>query len=374
MSAFAFLDRFPFVARYWAVARDARRHPNPKNPRALTLSRWGWSNDSQEAAQAKAQGRLEAAFALAYSRWDAGEAPGMTGRQEQVREYGADDSADGYGPVPICEEIVSVREHGVITRNRYGALCLNTHQIAIADVDVQEHDPLWPSLVFGVLVMSGALWGAHALLWEMPACRDNWGPIVAACFLGSVVASTAFAAVLPGLYARLRLAGWMSSAWERIQTDVDRHLAGQPHVLYRTRQGFRILSLVERDWNGHLDWIAQVPHVDPLYLALCKRQRCTRVRLTAKPWRVGLLALEKTLSFWGNVQFDAHKRQMREHWVRDYDAACAQAREQGQAVARRARQEGSAPEGPVAELLAMHDAWCLVAPGQQPPKADTDLV
>ena len=112
------------IPRYWAEHRDTR---TVTGARQVTLSRFGWSSTSQEDAQTQAASRV----AEAWSRWDTGRKP--TRRESKVAYSGSDG-------LPIREEIIS--EHpeanAVVTRNGYGARCLNVQDILFANVDLGD--------------------------------------------------------------------------------------------------------------------------------------------------------------------------------------------------------------------------------------------
>jgi len=100
------------VPRYWAEARRQRR----KGRRQATVRRWGWSDDSPEAAQAHADARADEAL---EQLWQGDAIP----RVESRRPY---HGAEG---TPIREEIVARQGETIITRNSYGAQCLNTPDV-----------------------------------------------------------------------------------------------------------------------------------------------------------------------------------------------------------------------------------------------------
>ncbi|NDF01697.1 MAG: hypothetical protein EB034_26050, partial [Verrucomicrobia bacterium] len=97
------------IPRFWAEARAQHR----ERGKQVTVRRFGWSATSESEAQANAQARADEAL----ERLLAGEK--LDRREPKVAYNGAEG-------VPIREEIIA--EHGtdVITRNSYGALCLNT--------------------------------------------------------------------------------------------------------------------------------------------------------------------------------------------------------------------------------------------------------
>jgi hypothetical protein len=53
------------------------------------------------------------------------------------------------GGTPIREEVLERRDESVMTRNSYGAHCLNTENVAIADIDFppQKKPARFPHLV-----------------------------------------------------------------------------------------------------------------------------------------------------------------------------------------------------------------------------------
>ncbi len=114
------------IPQYWAQAR--LRHATGQRHGA-TVQRWGWSDHSQQEAdnhaQQRAQQALDAVLAAPTQRHlDAG-----FERMEWRGEYGLE------GGTPIREEVLERRDESVMTRNSYGAHCLNTENVAIADID-----------------------------------------------------------------------------------------------------------------------------------------------------------------------------------------------------------------------------------------------
>src|SRR5262245_45571689 len=97
------------VPQFWAEARIQQR----VEKRQVTVRRFGWSDESQADAQINADARAREALA----RILAGES---LPRRERKRPY------NGAQGVPIREEIVDRHGDVVLTRNSYGALCLNT--------------------------------------------------------------------------------------------------------------------------------------------------------------------------------------------------------------------------------------------------------
>src|SRR4051812_33231021 len=105
------------IPRYWAEARLEHREAD----RQITVRRFGWSDVSQADAQLQAENR--AAPALERLKW--GE---KQNKRELKRVY------NGSEGVPIREEVLPRHGETVVTRNSYGARCLNTPNVLFVDV------------------------------------------------------------------------------------------------------------------------------------------------------------------------------------------------------------------------------------------------
>ena len=130
------------VPRHWAEARLQHR----EGRRTVTVRRFGWSDESEAQAQAHAEARAREAL----DRVLAGEA--LPRNERRVAYNGADG-------MPIREEIVDRHGEAIVTRNGYGALCLNTPDLLFADIDFAPR----PS---SVLRRS----------WQISASRRCWMP------------------------------------------------------------------------------------------------------------------------------------------------------------------------------------------------------
>jgi len=249
------------VPEYWAEAREQVRH----NGRRITVRRYGWSDDSADAAQAHAEQRPREALEAIL----AGQ---QLPRREQRTNYGV-------AGVPIREQIVARHDDVVITRNSYGALCLNTPDVLFADVDLEER-PVGCSLLFGLLAVAAVSgFFAGVQLW-------NW-------MLGIALAVVAM--VLAGGFALRRKGaaddetGAEARALARIEAFSGKH--PDWHLrLYRTPAGLRLLAM-HRCFDPQSEDAAllfQAVGADRLYATMCKLQCCFRARLTAKPWRIGI--------------------------------------------------------------------------------------
>src|SRR5262245_4963295 len=107
------------VPTFWAEGRIQHRHAG----RQVTVRRFGWSDESQAEAQANADSRAREALDRI-----------LTGEKLPRREPKV--AYNGAQGVPIREEIVARHREIVLTRNSYGALCLNTPNVLFADVDL----------------------------------------------------------------------------------------------------------------------------------------------------------------------------------------------------------------------------------------------
>lgn len=205
---------------YWARAEKQ----GPEFP----VTCWGYSNESEEAARRMALERAEAAVAKLL-------AP-KTGNEP----------ADYYDADPLKERVIEEITHdgqvlAVVTRNAYGALVINTANVAFLDVDFTTKRR-----------------GAIVSIWKKLTGDDTDEPAEA---------------------ERLAAVQEVLAAWPE--------LGGR---IYRTANGFRIMitsaTLIPTD--AGVSELMQVLGVDELYRKLCLRQNCFRARLTPKPWRIGM--------------------------------------------------------------------------------------
>eukprot|EP01031_Cornospumella_fuschlensis_P034658 gene34658-41972_t len=203
------------VPEYWAEARIQKREAD----RQITLRRFGWSDLSQDDAQANANNRAQ----QAYDRIASGEK--LVRREPKVPYNGADG-------LPIREEILDRHGEAVITRNIYGAHCLNTPNVFFADVDFAFGRQIRVTCSAYLVLLAAAIgYGIVDGSW-----RTGIFAVIAAAFLGSVVAD-----LLYDLSKRV-LGGAEQRAYRRVtkfaQAHPDWHLR-----LYRTPAGFRILVM-----------------------------------------------------------------------------------------------------------------------------------
>jgi hypothetical protein len=320
------------VAQYWAEARQQHRAAGKQ----ITVRRFGWSDTSETAAQVHAEQRV----AQAMMRLQAGS---KEPRRERKMPY---NGADG---MPIREEIVGRHGSAVITRNSYGARCLNTPDVLFADID------LTPPVA-----------GAQA--WRL-----FWVLVAIAVVMGVLARSILLTAAL-GLLAAL-LSGPLAIRWKQraiaarggaehlALTRVDEFMAKHPEWgarLYRTPAGFRLLA-THRTFSPGEPAVGRAFSdlgADPLFALMCARQNCFRARVSPKPWRMGFSdRLRPRPGVW---PIAVDKLPMRQQWVEAYEAAATSF-----AACRFIKAMGAAMvHGDVLATQQLHDQLC---------RADTSL-
>ncbi len=280
------------VPSYWAEARRQLR----RGKRQITVRRWGWSDTSEADAQSMAESRVDDALTQAQT-------DDTVERRERKVAY---NGADG---VPIREEVLARHGDTVITRNAYGARCLNTPNVLFADVDFDHALPRGLYLV-AICVLAAVV--PLPALWLL----GSWGWLA----IGLVVALGAvpLAKLLHGVNV-VRQGGPHTIATTRLQAFVQANPTWAVRV-YRTPAGLRLLATqgpVEPD-SAQAQVFFNAVGADPLYVRMCKNQHCFRARLTGKPWRMGI---EKHLRPRPGVwPVSADRLPERQAWVTHYDA------------------------------------------------------
>jgi hypothetical protein len=246
------------VPQFWAESRLRDR----VGGRQVTVRRFGWSDASEADAHRHAAERA----AEAMARIRAGE---PVPRRERKLVYG------GAAGLPIREEIVGREGAAVLTRNGYGAVCLNTPNVLFADIDFEP--PLPPGLLWYVAAV------AVAVLVAVAAAVAGWLQLLVMGALVWLLVGRGWP--VAGL---VRRAGEFQ-AW----TAIDRFVARHPdwHLrVYRTPAGVRVLA-VHRTFDPHEPEVAEcfdALAVDPVYAQMCRLQSCFRARVSPKPWRIGI--------------------------------------------------------------------------------------
>lgn len=277
------------VPEYWAEARREVRH----NRRQLIVRRFGWSDDSVAAAQAHADARAqEALHAIAAGQ--------SLPRQERRTNYGVEG-------VPIREQIVERHGDIVITRNSYGALCLNTPDVLFADID---HRPAPSGCVLPTL-LACVLWAGVAI-----AAGNAWNWVVGVTAASAVLIAVN-AVVLAVKNANHRDAQLEARALARVEQFIRQHPDWHLRA-YRTPAGLRLLAM-HATFSAHdpvVQRLFEALQTDALYARMCRLQHCFRARLTPKPWRVGMRRrIRPPVAAWSAEQAFLPGRLQ---WIADY--------------------------------------------------------
>lgn len=246
---------------------------------------------------------------------------------------------NGAEGVPIREEVLARHGETVITRNAYGARCLNTASALFADIDFApaSHGRHTLAVIALMTVLSVA---------AGVALGGRWG---FALWLLSLALAHPLVAGLHRL-ALLAQGGYEGRATRRI----DRFLAEHPAWnlrIYRTPGGLRLLA-THTTFDATSAEVAEffrAVGADPRYARMCRHQRCFRARLSAKPWRVGISGhLRPRPGVW---PVDPSRLHLREQWVASYEQTAA-----GFAACRYEASQGSGVVHPALhEVIALHD-------------------
>jgi hypothetical protein len=252
------------VPQFWAEARVRA----DRGGRPVRVRRFGWSDTSQTEAQANADARA----AEAVRRLQAGE---FVEPSEPKVPY------NGAAGVPIREEIVARHGESVVTRNSYGARCLNSPNALFADVDFPGAAPSPVGCVLVVLLLSagaGVAWlGESRTLALVLACAAAALAVPAAALI---------------VYARQER---RTDPVETARGRITRFLADHPDWavrVYRTPAGLRLLATHRPFEPGEpvvVEFFRAVG-TDPMYVRMCLNQQCFRARVSPKPWRIGIEA------------------------------------------------------------------------------------
>lgn len=267
------------IPRHWARASEGG------------LTCLGWSDVSGSEAERTARERLGRLLAL-------GDRP-------------VPGDWDYYPVAPVKEEILETRRlpgvTAVVTRNRAGALVLNTDQVAFVDVDLGAR--------------SGSLLGAIGRLFKKPSGPDP-------------AESSALA----------RARAWAEENRARLRA-------------YRTARGLRLLRMDRAvDPTGEeCQRLFAALGADPQYARLCRLQESFRARLTPKPGRVGCRTAPGS-----HPRTDVATQAAFQEWLARYEQACA-----GHAVCSFLGEYGPAPAVAAAQaVVALHDPRCARAEGK----------
>ncbi|MGY5765739.1 hypothetical protein ACXET9_11110 [Brachybacterium sp. DNPG3] len=348
------------LPRYWARHREV---VTTSEGDRLDLTMSGCSSISVEDAQRDADERFRRIVAEGGPR-----------RWTKDREY----YPDRRQPEELLEEIRD--EDGALvaalTRNRYGAVVLNTDAVLITDIDLPgeprrtppagdrtpvaarpERRPGLLNRLFGGGQAANPATSRHAGEDEINSGGELFG---GSLFRGDaddgftptrVRTTTRGIPVVddadPDAFG-LRGEGDRGAAHDRILERLGRFSATRPDLgvrVYRTRNGFRMLAsgtALGPDSAGAQALMEEVGS-DELYVLLCRVHDSYRARLTPKPWRVGMPPCP------GAGPWMAEHRSYRQ-WVTQYVTAS-----EGTAVCRLVGESGPAASPLEQRIIALHD-------------------
>lgn len=314
------------IPKYWAEGKARKR----TQERQVTIRRFGWSDVSHDEAQAMADARAQEALEIVFSGTE-------LDRSEPKVPY---NGADG---VPIREEIVSEQGSSVITRNSYGARCLNTPNVFFADVDLEDHEPGWMKWLGVLIIVAGSV-----VTWRVTGDSRIGIPVLIALLI-----------LVPWTLGKVSKAVMTSGggprkvAMDRIRAFAASHPDWNLHV-YETPAGFRLLALHDLfDPSSESVAIAfKQLGTDRQYAWMCLRQQCFRARLSPKPWRIGITTrLRPRPGVWPVAPQHLPARRQ---WIASYEK-----RSESFAACRFIEQLGStAIHADAAAVRDLHDAAC----------------
>lgn len=283
------------IPDYWAEARVQR--PRKKGDSQVTVRRFGWSLTSQAEAEQMAQARADAALKA------------ILGGKKLLRRSEPKVPYNGAEGVPIREEVLTRDGETVITRNSYGAHCLNTPNVLFADIDY-ETEPRVRYIVGHFLLLM--LLGAALAGWNR-----SFALVLLAAF-GTLVFGYPFAVLTQRVLLSVR-GGPIKLARKRLDAFFAKHRDWHAR-LYQTPNGLRVLVLhrtFKPDEPAVKEFFSALG-VDPLYAKMCFNQQCFRARVSPKPWRMGLAAhLRPRPGVW---PVKPEHRALRNGWIEEYEA------------------------------------------------------
>lgn len=255
------------IPQFWA---EARLVGDVKGKRRV-VRRFGWSDRDDETAQKHADERAAAALRALQAGQD-------VPRREAKLAYGE-------GGLPIREQVMVRRGDLVVTRNAYGARCLNEPDVLFADVDRQPRLPRWLEFAFRDLLFHCA-WIGITTAVAMFAVKSR----LLGC--SALAATVVVPLLLLGLRETLRHRPQNVARGDAaLLARIARVVAAMPDAraaVYDTPNGFRVLLLHTTfdPASEATQQLLQALGTDPAYAQMCALQRCFRARLSGKPWRL----------------------------------------------------------------------------------------
>lgn len=283
------------VPEFWSESKIHTQF----NGRKLTIKRFGWSDISESDAQAHAESRVQEAL----------ETLKQTGSVRYVDHKVAYNGAEG---IPIREEIIERHDDIVISRNAYGALCLNTPDVMFADIDLKETPSSKLSTFVFFLLIALSL-----LAWLITQSTL----VLIASIVVSIIFSGSLTQIINRFFNSLK-GGLEQEAMKRFETISEQN----PHChmrIYRTTMGYRILfmeDVYDPASEKSLSILADLKS-DKLYVQMCRNQNCYRARVSPKPWRIGLDRIRPRPGIW---PVNSERLSERVNWVEQYNQTIKQ--------------------------------------------------
>lgn len=317
------------IPRYWAEAKTKMKFEG----RQYTIKRFGWSDQNLEAAQQHAEQRVA-------------EATEQLKKDKEIRRLDHKVAYNGADGLPIREEIIAQQDDVIITRNSYGALCLNTPDVLFADVDLIHHpSSKLATIVFFTLLSLSGLCAIYLSSWWI----FGFGCVIT-LFVTGLISKWLF-------HIQSKFTGTPAQrALGKIRHFSQQHPDWHLRV-YRTPNGYRILVMHQTfDPRGEqAQNLFQAISTDSCYVLMCKNQNCFRARISPKPWRIGVERLRQ-----GIWPIQQERIAQRADWVQNY-----QQHAQNYASCRFVEQFGHQLSHPKAKRVQLlHDQYC---------KSDTQL-
>ena len=309
------------VPEFWAEAR--KRHRDKE--RQVTVRRFGWSNRDLAEAQSMAEARATEAL----ERILAGDK--LNRREPKVAYNGADG-------VPIREEVLRRLGQLVITRNSYGAHCLNTPDALFADIDFASGPGCGTLMVASLLLLVLSV-ASCAVVGLLPI-------LIYACV---ILCMLLYYDRVWKAWIKLR-GGHQAIARGRIDRFLDRHSDWNLR-LYETPAGLRLMATHKTfdPTSAQVQEFFSAVRVDSCYQRMCVRQRCFRARLTAKPWRIGIAAHMRPRP--GVWPVAPERKAARDAWIQTYEQTA-----QSYAACRFIMALGSGQTDPqLRDVIELHD-------------------
>ena len=288
------------IPKYWAEAHSEIKI----NERNQTYRRFGWSNLSNEDAQLAAKKRVDEAVTLAQAG-------------ENVRRIDHKVAYNGAEGLPIREEVIRTFDEVVISRNSYGALCLNTPDVVFADIDIIENSFRTKLFPIYILLLLGAIFFGVSDGLKSVGFFTCTGTLMALFFLE----------MLYRCFSTLFLPSAEERALNKIRKFSKKNQDWRLRI-YRTPHGYRVMvmhtcfSANDEEVYRFFDAVG----TDPYYVKMCQNRQCFRARVSPKPWRMHMDRIASGSGVW---PVKPERLKARQQWVRQYEhetrkfSACA---------------------------------------------------